>query len=110
MGERDDLGSDEIEAFATAMWGADFAVSVTWDQVPSFRTPMLMLPGVDEHHPAETGREIGASPPGCPQSAGGVLRATMPERLVHPAHAPRPSEGGVTVLSHGHHQSARWRP
>ena len=62
-GERDDLGSDEIEAFATAMWAPGFAVSVTRDQVRSFRTPMLVLPGVDEYHPAETGREIAALAP-----------------------------------------------
>ena len=62
-GERDDLGSDEIEAFATAMWAPGFAVSVTRDQVRSFRTPMLVLPGVDEYHPAEAGREIAALAP-----------------------------------------------
>jgi pimeloyl-ACP methyl ester carboxylesterase len=63
MSKRDDLGSDEIEAFATAMWAPGFAVSVTRDQVRSFRTPMLVLPGVDEHHPTETGREIAALAP-----------------------------------------------
>jgi pimeloyl-ACP methyl ester carboxylesterase len=62
-GERDDLAGDEIEAFATAMWAPGFAVSVTRDQVRSFRTPMLVLPGVDEYHPAETGREIAALAP-----------------------------------------------
>jgi pimeloyl-ACP methyl ester carboxylesterase len=62
-GEREDLGSDEIEAFATAMWAPGFAVSVTRDQVQSFRTPMLVLPGVDEYHPAQTGREIAALAP-----------------------------------------------
>ena len=60
MNKRGDLGSDEIEAFATAMWAADFAVSVTREQVRSFGTPMLVLPGVDEFHPTETGREIAA--------------------------------------------------
>jgi fermentation-respiration switch protein FrsA (DUF1100 family) len=63
MSERDDLGRDEIQAFGTAMWDRDFAVSVTRDQVRSFRTPMLVLPGVDEHHPTETGREIAALAP-----------------------------------------------
>jgi pimeloyl-ACP methyl ester carboxylesterase len=62
-GKRGDLGSEQIEAFATAMWAPGFAVSVTRDQVRSFRTPMLVLPGVDEHHPAETGREIAALAP-----------------------------------------------
>jgi hypothetical protein len=63
MSKRDDLASDEIEAFATTMWAPGFAVSVTRDQVRSFRTPMLVLPGVDEYHPAETGREIAALAP-----------------------------------------------
>ena len=63
MSERDDLGRGEIQAFATAMWAPDFAVSVTRDQVRSFRTPMLVLPGVDEHHPTQTGREIAALAP-----------------------------------------------
>lgn len=62
--KRDDLGSGEIEAFATRMWAADFVVSVTRDQVRSFRTPMLVLPGVDEPHPTETGREIASLAPG----------------------------------------------
>src|ERR1700735_1032947 len=63
MSKRDDLGSDEIEAFATAMWAPGFAVSVTREQVRSFRTPMLVLPGVDEFHPAEPGRETAARAP-----------------------------------------------
>ena len=63
MSKRDDLGSEQIEAFATAMWAPGFAVSVTRDQVRSFRTPMLVLPGVDEHHPTQTGREIAALAP-----------------------------------------------
>jgi pimeloyl-ACP methyl ester carboxylesterase len=63
LDKRHDLGRDEVEAFGTAMWAADFAVSVTQDQVRSFRTPMLVLPGVDEHHPTELGREIAALAP-----------------------------------------------
>jgi pimeloyl-ACP methyl ester carboxylesterase len=63
MSKRDDIGSDEIEAFATTMWAPDFAVSVTRDQVRSFSTPMLVLPGIDEFHPTETGREIAALAP-----------------------------------------------
>jgi hypothetical protein len=51
LDKRDDLGSDEIEAFATAMWAPDFAVSVTRDHVRSLRTPMLVLPGIDDCHP-----------------------------------------------------------
>jgi pimeloyl-ACP methyl ester carboxylesterase len=64
ISNRDDLGSDEIAAFATTMWAPDFAVSVTREQVRSLRTPMLVMPGVDEYHPAQTGREIAALVPG----------------------------------------------
>jgi pimeloyl-ACP methyl ester carboxylesterase len=78
MSTRGDLGSDEIEAFATAMWAPGFAVSVTRDQVRSFRTPMLVLPGVDEFHPAETGREIAALAPS----------AELLEPWKDPAHLP----------------------
>jgi pimeloyl-ACP methyl ester carboxylesterase len=56
-------GRAAIEAFATTMWARDFAVSVTRDQVRSFRTPMLVLPGTDDYHPTETGREIAALAP-----------------------------------------------
>jgi pimeloyl-ACP methyl ester carboxylesterase len=63
LSTRDDLGSEQIEAFAAAMRAPGFAVSVTRDQVRSFGTPMLVLPGVDEHHPAGTGREIAALAP-----------------------------------------------
>ena len=96
----DDLGSDEIEAFATAMWAPGFAVSVTRDQVRSFRTPMLVLPGVDEYHPAETGREIAALAP-----AAGLLEPWKdPEHLpaateaVRVLRAPRqPQQAGMMV-------------
>jgi len=77
-GEREDLGSDEIEAFATAMWAPGFAVSVTRDQVRSFRTPMLVLPGVDDYHPAQTGREIAALAPAADCSSRGKTPSISP--------------------------------
>jgi hypothetical protein len=45
------------------MWAPGFAVSVTREQLRSFRTPMLVPPGVDRFHPTETGREIAALAP-----------------------------------------------
>ena len=42
------------------------------DQVRSFRTPMLVLPGVDEPHPTETGREIAVLAPAAGYAAGAV--------------------------------------
>jgi len=82
MDTRDDLASDEIEAFATTMWARDFAVSVTRDQVRSFRTPMLILPGVDDYHPTETGREIAALAP----------NAELLEPWKDPGHLPAATE------------------
>jgi pimeloyl-ACP methyl ester carboxylesterase len=43
--------------------GQSSGVSVTRDQVRSFRTPMLVLPGVDEPHPTEIGRQIASLAP-----------------------------------------------
>jgi pimeloyl-ACP methyl ester carboxylesterase len=60
---RDDLDGGEAAEFATRMWAGDFALSVTRDQVRSFTTPMLVLPGVDDHHPTGLGREIAALAP-----------------------------------------------
>ncbi len=88
MSKRDDLGSDQIEAFATTMWAPGFAVSVTRDQVRSFRTPMPVLPGVDEHHPAGTGREIAALAP-----AAGLL-----EPWKDPGHLPAATEAAGRFL------------
>ena len=91
MSKRDDLSSDQIEAFATVMWAPDFAVSVTRDQVRSFRTPMLVLPGVDEFHPAETGREIAALAPA----------AELLEPWKDPGHLPAATEA-VGRFLHDH--------
>jgi pimeloyl-ACP methyl ester carboxylesterase len=88
LSTRDDLGSEEIEAFATTMWAAGFAVSVTRDQVRSFRTPMLVLPGVDAHHPAQTGREIAALAPA----------AELLEPWKDPGHLPAATEAAGRFL------------
>jgi pimeloyl-ACP methyl ester carboxylesterase len=88
MSNRDDLRSDEIEAFATTMRAPGFAVSVTRDQVRSFRTPMLVLPGADACHPAGTGREIAALAP-----AAGLL-----EPWKDPRHLPAATEAAGRFL------------
>jgi pimeloyl-ACP methyl ester carboxylesterase len=79
---RDDLGGGQAEAFAAAMWAPGFAVSVTRDQVRSLATPMLVLPGVDDYHPAQTGREIAALAPA----------AELLEPWKDPAHLPAATE------------------
>jgi pimeloyl-ACP methyl ester carboxylesterase len=61
--ERPDVDPETIEQFGTRMWDGDFVVSVSEDFVRSCATPMLVLPGVDDHHPTATGREIAALAP-----------------------------------------------
>jgi len=61
--QRPDVDEAAVQAFATRMWAADFVVSVSRDVVRSCQTPMLVLPGIDDYHPAATGREIAALAP-----------------------------------------------
>jgi len=60
---RDDIDAATAEAFGRAMWAGDFVVSVARDAVRSCPTPLLVMPGIDEFHPTETGREIAALAP-----------------------------------------------
>ena len=61
---RPDLDADGVDRFLVAMWGRrDFVVSVEREAIAAFDTPMLVLPGIDDYHPTETGREIAALAP-----------------------------------------------
>jgi pimeloyl-ACP methyl ester carboxylesterase len=55
---RDDIDPETVEAFGTRMWAGEFVVSVSRDFVRSCATPILVLPGVDQFHPAAVGHEI----------------------------------------------------
>jgi pimeloyl-ACP methyl ester carboxylesterase len=55
---RMELTPEHLEAFGTKMWDGDFVVSVERDVVARCPTPLLVLPGIDDYHPTETGREI----------------------------------------------------
>jgi pimeloyl-ACP methyl ester carboxylesterase len=55
---RSDLDMQTLERFGQAMWDADFVSSVSRSAVAGFDTPMLVLPGIDDIHPGEVGREI----------------------------------------------------
>jgi pimeloyl-ACP methyl ester carboxylesterase len=58
------LDAATLEEFGIAMWGgADFVVSVDRDSVRACQTPLLVLPGVDDHHPGATAREVAALAP-----------------------------------------------
>lgn len=47
-----------LENFGKRMWETDFVLSVSREDVADSATPMLVLPGIDLHHPTEIGREI----------------------------------------------------
>lgn len=63
LATRSDLDAAGTQRFLDAMWGRDFVVSVEREAIPHFETPMLVLPGIDDYHPTETGQEIGALAP-----------------------------------------------
>jgi len=52
-----------VETFGRQMWEGEFVLSVSREFVRSCTTPLLVLPGVDQFHPAETGREVAALAP-----------------------------------------------
>jgi len=60
---RPELAAEEVEAFGRAMWGGEFVGSVSRDDVRRLAQPLLVLPGVDEFHPTEVGREVAALAP-----------------------------------------------
>lgn len=60
---RDDLEEATMREFLSAMWRHEFVVSVDRAAVEACPVPLLVLPGVDDYHPGETGREIAALAP-----------------------------------------------
>jgi len=58
LSRRFDLNVDEIESFGTEMWRHEFVLSVSREFLRKCSTPMLVLPGTDSFHPAETAHEI----------------------------------------------------
>jgi pimeloyl-ACP methyl ester carboxylesterase len=60
---RPELHRTSVARFLAAMWAGDFVVSVPRDVVSACPVPLLVLPGTDEYHPTETGREIAALAP-----------------------------------------------
>lgn len=60
---RPDVDAAQVGAFLDAMWRDDFVVSVEPDFVSNCPVPLLVMPGVDDYHPTETGREIGRLAP-----------------------------------------------
>jgi pimeloyl-ACP methyl ester carboxylesterase len=52
------ITEDAIRSFGRNMFGGDFVFSVSRDSVRRCRTPLLLQPGSDTPHPAETSAEI----------------------------------------------------
>jgi pimeloyl-ACP methyl ester carboxylesterase len=60
---RPDVDAETVDRFLAAMWKDDFVVSVERDFIASIQVPLLVLPGIDEYHPTNTGREVAALAP-----------------------------------------------
>ena len=60
---RTDVDEARAGQFLAAMWRDDFVVSVGPDVISSCPVPLLVMPGIDDYHPTETGREIAALAP-----------------------------------------------
>jgi pimeloyl-ACP methyl ester carboxylesterase len=54
---------EQLDAFLAAMWAEDFVVSVDRAAIATIRTPLLVLPGIDDYHPTEAGREVAGLAP-----------------------------------------------
>jgi pimeloyl-ACP methyl ester carboxylesterase len=62
-GGHPDHTGPKLEEFLAAMWAREFAVSVEPEDIRAIRTPLLVLPGIDDYHPTEAGREIAGLAP-----------------------------------------------
>ncbi|GLJ00505.1 alpha/beta fold hydrolase [Sphingobium sp. BS19] len=58
LAKNPDLDAETLEAFGKRMWGSDFVLSVSREDISNCQTPMLVLPGIDLFHPTEIGREV----------------------------------------------------
>ncbi len=65
-----ETGPDDWAAFRQNMWGGDFVLTATREQVAACETPLLVMMGDDLYHPRSTSREIASLAP----------RATLVER------------------------------
>jgi pimeloyl-ACP methyl ester carboxylesterase len=61
---RRDVDASEVDRFLTSMWDGDFVVSVGPEVISGCPVPLLVMPGIDDYHPTETGRQIARLAPG----------------------------------------------
>lgn len=64
MAGRDDIEPSTAKRFGEVMFDRDFVGAVSREFVATITTPLLVLPGVDEIHPRETGLEVAELAPG----------------------------------------------
>jgi hypothetical protein len=65
-----ETGPDDWATFRQNMWGGDFVLTATREQVAACETPLLVMMGDDLYHPQSISREIASLAP----------RATLVER------------------------------
>jgi pimeloyl-ACP methyl ester carboxylesterase len=58
LAARTDIDRDALVEFGRRMWGGDFVLSVSRDDLKSMTNPVLVMPGIDVHHPNEVGHEV----------------------------------------------------
>jgi hypothetical protein len=74
-----------IQKFGHNMFGGDFVFSVSREFVLRCRTPLLLQPGSDKPHPAETSAEIARLAPE-PRDSEGLAGPDAPGRVDPPGH------------------------
>jgi pimeloyl-ACP methyl ester carboxylesterase len=58
LAKRPDLDREMLGEFGRRMWGGDFVLSVSRDDLKAMTNPILVMPGIDIHHPKEVGHEV----------------------------------------------------
>jgi pimeloyl-ACP methyl ester carboxylesterase len=58
-----EASADDWQSFGDNMWGGEFVLTATPDEVAQIDTPLLVLMGDDQYHPQSTSREIATQAP-----------------------------------------------
>jgi pimeloyl-ACP methyl ester carboxylesterase len=56
--KRSDITMDDINTFGERMFGEEFVISVPRQFLPTVKTPLLVMPGLDPAHPTGVGLEV----------------------------------------------------
>lgn len=60
---RPDVDDGAAGRFLESMWRDDFVVSVDRSTIAACPVPLLVLPGIDDYHPTDAGREVASLAP-----------------------------------------------